>query len=313
MKKPQFYLHSFLVVFLGLSLGLPAQAGQLVPVGFGKYLDYQDWETKIQMNFNQLATSVHKQVDLYRFDLKYESTPNKSEVFQAIPYITQSLAKAYDKTLVYNRSKATYIADTELDNPTHKSLILLRQDCSHWTLIHEYTHHLFHTARKMMGQSLPKNYRELYDAYFNYLEQAQQDFKFHSDKFQNSKQQSEVIAVVQKNTDLILSLQVNFFLEEVVIENMIRQYYVKYPEQFKKDELKDYENSLAYVESRLQKVLDTTDHLKSTIQLFHQAVTPSSTDEQNLSQSMNHILQLENQIRNFKVVQLNISEDLWKQ
>lgn len=310
MKKFRALWHLALFVIIAGLHGQSARAQNLTNVGFGKFIDIQDWSSKMRMSFDQILASVQSEIAIYRFDLKYMEPVNSSIQLQSLPYLSKPLLKAYSQSLVMARSRAMYAAETELDNPIKKPLILLRQDSEHWTLIHEYTHHLFHQARKIKNQSLPENYRELYVALTEALIEEKTQFSKNGNSFKTTSEIDRVAKLIKNTTNLVLNLQINFTLEEIVIENMIRQYYLQNPLEQRKMNLALYANSLSYVDSKLNEVIDNLLYLKTTISLFVRGMQPYSVQEQVLKQSLLHVLNLEEQIKKYKIVKLKTSEDL---
>lgn len=279
--KEWLHLHKIKSIFfiLVFNLSILANANTIasqpyLTMDFNKPIDYQDWLEKIKLPFPELINKLQEQIILYRFsnafsvDLKSDTRPELMKL-QIIP---ETLKNLYKQDLTIGKAQAIYIPKNEVDLESNKTpIILLRDDSDHWTLIHEYTHHLFNQARKNTNMELPANYILTFNDSAEALQEYYQKFQNNNNSFNSTTDESGFLDCLLIATDLMLKINISTSIEEIVIEKMIREFYKKNLNLPDAPDQENLNNSKKYTESSLKRVQTTVIIYKDIIKNYMSA------------------------------------------
>lgn len=281
-----------------------AEAKKLQSMSFNKPIDYLEWTAKIKMSFEDLLKNVGQKIDLFRYDQAYGDKVNPPYYFLNIPKISDYLLKIFYRDIIIGRAQAIYIPEDEAEQYVQRPTILMRNDSDHWTLIHEYTHHLFHEARQKTKTTLPPNFRNLFLDAAETLEDYYVRFKNYGYNFIDNHHKTELMNSLLVAADLMLQMQINFSLEEVTIENMIRNYYVQNVLEQKRMDLGQFANSTTYIGSSFEQAQNTLSHYEEICTNVGKKLDANSKELAQVKSLLKKITQLKKQIKEFKVIKL---------
>jgi len=179
-----------------------------------------------------------------------------------------------------DRSKllGVYLPENYSRLPGHDATILVRNDTSRWTLVHEFMHHLFELESTKQGKS---QNRVISD--FTKLS-GELNSKFYLNDGQ-AKNYSEIKAGLQQGIDLLANLLTLFddlvvgsALEEMTIESELIGDYSKFSYM-----PKSFGSSQGYIESNYKKGLELYELLNSPVADFDRYISLAATDQLSLS------------------------------
>lgn len=296
-----------LILITGFNFNVDAKSS-LTTLEFDKKIDYQDWVQKINLSFKDLISNLQRQINLYRFSHPLDTSDSYSNSFEIkkIFPIPHGLLSYYKQDISIGRAQGIYIPAHEHElGANNRPIILLREDSDHWTLIHEYTHHLFHLARKQMNTELPKGYLMKFKDAAETLQEYHQKLKANYLKFESEEQEKMFLECLTIATDLMLKINMSVTLEEIVVEKMIRDFYKKNPKSANLPDQGNLQNSAKYTQSSLELVDMSLNSYKEIIKDY---LVANNKNESNIFRShkikvldlSKQIGDLELQIRNFQ-------------
>ncbi len=247
-------LHVFLLI---LSVSFGALAGPLQPTYFGKEIDLAEWSHAVRLPLNELIQNVQRKVKLYTYRSGTDNYPDASTAVLQLPPVSTKIYNSYRRDIEFGQAVGIYMPVEQLRHLISEPTLLLREDTKHWTLIHEYTHHLFHEARAAKNLNLPEGYMTPYTDHFETMQESYQKYEKNNFKFLSPEHLAEYIFCLKVATGYRIRMLLQFELEEMTVETMINQFYKKGKNaNFEKDYA---ENSVSYIHSNLKRVVTTVD------------------------------------------------------
>lgn len=248
---------------------------------FDKKIDLVDWVQKARLPLPELIRAVQKDLDLYRFQNPAGST--STEVDAAVlqlPIAPTAILNNYKRDITLSGAIGIYMPVEQLSHLISKPTLLIREDSKHWAVLHEYTHHLFHEARQHEGSLLPSGYLTTYSDHAETLQESYARFKAQGEQFKNQAHREELLLCLKIAADIRIKMLLQFELEEISIESLIRNLYDHNRNENFEHEY--YDNSSVYIQNSVDRALKSLDGFILMIDEVASQLDPNEKDLQDL-------------------------------
>ncbi len=245
-----------------------------------------------------LIRAVQERVDLYSFRQGQEVYENIIGEVKALRVVPSNIYSKYRKDIEFGQAVGIYMGVENSRYYITRPTLLIREDAKHWTLIHEYTHHLFNEARAAYKLNLPEDYLNTFTDHSETLEDSFRRYENNNFHFKDRAHLDEYILCLKVSVALRIKMLLQFELEEVAVESLINRFYAK-----KKTLNYDPEyasNSTQYVRLNLKHALAAVEGYIKLINVVVPGLTKTSADFKLLQGYKNQLHQLKTQIAQFK-------------
>jgi hypothetical protein len=236
-----------------------------------------------------LIQSIQKRVDLFRF--KREGIgPQSMVALQEIPEMSEQMYRQFKKEILFGAA-GLYLSPHDARFAVRRPTIIVREDATPWVLIHEYAHFALDELRHAKNkENADESLTLLQDNLEGFTENLNSFRAAHS-QFRDSRHEDETGASLMTASKLRMKLMRVFELEEIAIENSLRNIYESQnPHNLDQE---DYENSSNYIKKNQDSVRRGLSFLHDSISELHTVWSQSNIRDtlMNLQLEMALILQ----------------------
>lgn len=252
----------------------------------------------MNMSFEELVKSTQSQIQVYRYQRETDSYKDTPQFILNLPVAPKELYRNYFKDIVLGQAVGIYMGVEQLKHLVVRPTLLVREDAKHWTFIHEYTHHLFNEARKTLRQNLPEGYLTKYQDHTETLQESFQRLEKNNFHFKDQAHLEEYLICLKVALDIRIKMLLQFELEEIAVESMIRNFYAKQKNANFDEEY--YENSDTYIQNNLKRTANSIDGFITFIEVVLPVLKKQDSDAIFLKSYRKKLVDLKTEIRNFK-------------
>lgn len=262
MKTP--FIKTLFIISLAASWSY-SQPAIAIKNDFNLHIDQNKLEKVLNLNdYNAIIHNIQTDVDLYKID--FDATTNSTSQIQQLirelpqsPLDMKSILTALDIKSVIGLFLP--YEQLQIQNPTPRDALFIREDAGVWTLIHEYMHFLFNEDHRQQNMlTAPELKNAITDNTETYNEEVAH-YRLNK-KFENESRQTSYMEALKNLCKLNLQYILNFSIEEIVIEEQLQH---KFNVDLEKNihflESEEHSYSNKYISKNLKSALNTTEYM----------------------------------------------------
>lgn len=190
---------------------------------FNKPIDLQKFKNYADMSEEELLKEAQKQIKVYKFRGPASSPDPVNLLFKTlkeIPSIVKEYVNPYGPNI--GIPKGAFVAKEVLHSSVKKDVMILSDDATYHTLIHEMTHYLFKQAREELGiqTQVIGSSVEIQKLQQNYSRNLRL-FTDNKSKFVNLDHEAELLETLYIYADYQYNFLKTFGLEEVAVSKLM--------------------------------------------------------------------------------------------